>query len=148
MQKNNKSKQQQQEKWESKYYQWQSRWMGVSRCQDSGENWGCALTVCVLCAQLCLTLYDPMDGSLRGFCPWDFPGKNTGVGCHALLQGPSQPRDWTCIFCTGKWILYHWAAWEAFRRQGFTILRYTSSAISGWVLLSRPVATSSVALHI
>ena len=20
-------------------------------------------------------------------CPWDYPGKNTGVGCHALLQG-------------------------------------------------------------
>ena len=20
-------------------------------------------------------------------CPWDFPGKNTGVGCHGLLQG-------------------------------------------------------------
>ena len=20
-------------------------------------------------------------------CPWDFPGKNTRVGCHALLQG-------------------------------------------------------------
>ena len=20
-------------------------------------------------------------------CPWDFPGKNTGVGCHDLLQG-------------------------------------------------------------
>ena len=20
-------------------------------------------------------------------CPWDFPGKNTGVACHALLQG-------------------------------------------------------------
>ena len=19
-------------------------------------------------------------------CPWDFPGKNTGVGCHLLLQ--------------------------------------------------------------
>ena len=19
-------------------------------------------------------------------CPWDFPAKNTGVGCHALLQ--------------------------------------------------------------
>ena len=28
------------------------------------------------------------------FCPWDFPGKNTGVGCHFLLQGifgSSQP---------------------------------------------------------
>ena len=20
-------------------------------------------------------------------CPWTFPSKNTGVGCHALLQG-------------------------------------------------------------
>ena len=23
----------------------------------------------------------------RLFCPWDFPGRNTGVGCHFLLQG-------------------------------------------------------------
>ena len=23
----------------------------------------------------------------RLLCPWDFPGKNTGVGCHALLRG-------------------------------------------------------------
>ena len=23
----------------------------------------------------------------RLFCPWDFPGKNTGVSCHFLLQG-------------------------------------------------------------
>jgi len=23
----------------------------------------------------------------RILCPWDSPGKNTGVGCHALLQG-------------------------------------------------------------
>ena len=23
----------------------------------------------------------------RLYCPWDSPGKNTGVGCHALLQG-------------------------------------------------------------
>ena len=25
--------------------------------------------------------------SARFLCPWDFPGKNTGVGCHFLLQG-------------------------------------------------------------
>ena len=25
--------------------------------------------------------------STRLLCPWDFPGKNTGVGCNALLQG-------------------------------------------------------------
>ena len=24
---------------------------------------------------------------VRHLCPWAFPGKNTGVGCHVLLQG-------------------------------------------------------------
>ena len=34
------------------------------------------------------SLCDPLDCSPpRLLCPWDFPGKNTGVGCHALLQG-------------------------------------------------------------
>ena len=28
-----------------------------------------------------------MDCSPPGSCPWDSPGKSTGVGCHALLQG-------------------------------------------------------------
>ena len=23
----------------------------------------------------------------RLLCPWNYPGKNTGVGCHSLLQG-------------------------------------------------------------
>ena len=38
--------------------------------------------------QSCLTLCDPMDSSPPG-CPirGDSPGKNTGVGCHFLLQG-------------------------------------------------------------
>ena len=30
---------------------------------------------------------DPRLYSTRLLCPWDFPGKNTGVGCHFLLQG-------------------------------------------------------------
>ena len=30
----------------------------------------------------------PMDCSpIRFLCPWNFPGKNTGVGCHALFRG-------------------------------------------------------------
>ena len=36
---------------------------------------------------LCPTLCNPMDCSPRLFCPWDFPYKNTGMGCHFLLQG-------------------------------------------------------------
>ena len=41
---------------------------------------------CCSVAKLCLTLCNPMYCSLaRLLCPWDFPGKNTGVGCHFLL---------------------------------------------------------------
>ena len=29
----------------------------------------------------------------RLLCPWDSPGKNTGVGCHALLQGIFPTRE-------------------------------------------------------
>ena len=42
--------------------------------------------------------------SARVLCPWDFPGKNTGVGCHFLLQGifPTQALN-LCLLC-----LLHW----------------------------------------
>ena len=65
--------------------------------------------VYVLClvAQLCPTLCDPMDcsppvSSVRG----DSPAKNTGVGCHALLQGifPTQGSSPGLLHC--GWILY------------------------------------------
>ena len=37
--------------------------------------------------QSCLTVCNPIDGSPPGSpCPWDSPGKNTGMGCHFLLQ--------------------------------------------------------------
>ena len=37
--------------------------------------------------QSCPTLCDPIDSSpLDSLCPWDSPGKNTGAGCHFLLQ--------------------------------------------------------------
>ena len=43
-----------------------------------------------LVTQSCPTLCDPMNCSLPGSSVHgDSPGKNTGVGCHALLQGVS-----------------------------------------------------------
>ena len=56
--------------------------------------------------QLCPTLRDPVDRSPPGSSVHgDFPGKNTGVGCHFLLQG---------IFPTQKWhlSLLHLLRWE------------------------------------
>ena len=49
-------------------------------------------TCCAVClvTQSCPTLCDPMDCSPPGSSVHgDSPGKNTGVGCHALLQGIS-----------------------------------------------------------
>ena len=45
--------------------------------------------------QSCPTLCDPMDSPelTRLLCPWDSPGKNTGMSCHLLLQGSSQSRN-------------------------------------------------------
>ena len=37
--------------------------------------------------QSCLTLQPYGPKSTRLLCPWDSPGKDTRVGCHALLQG-------------------------------------------------------------
>ena len=46
------------------------------------------LGLCVLVAQSCWTLCDPKDWSLPGSSAHgDSPGKNPGVGCHAVLQG-------------------------------------------------------------
>ena len=36
--------------------------------------------------QLCPTVWPHRWQPTRLPCPWDFPGKNTGVGCHFLLQ--------------------------------------------------------------
>ena len=42
----------------------------------------------VLGAQFCPTLFNPMDCSPPGFSlSMGFSSKNTGVDCHALLQG-------------------------------------------------------------
>ena len=59
-------------------------------CLISHKN----LIVLCLISQLCPTLCDSMNSSLPGSSvPGDSPGKNTGLGCHALLRGSSQPWD-------------------------------------------------------
>ena len=48
----------------------------------------CPMLCCCLVAKLYPILLWPHGlQSARLICPWDFPGKNTGVGSHLLLQG-------------------------------------------------------------
>ena len=58
--------------------------------------------VCCWVAQLCPTLLQPHGlWPTRLLCPWDSPGKNTGVGCHFLLQGmfPTQGSNPGLLHC-------------------------------------------------
>ena len=50
--------------------------------------------------------------------PWDFPGKNTGMGCYFLLQGifltqRSNPRLLSLLHLQERFFYYHWATQEA-----------------------------------
>ena len=71
-----------------------------------------AVHVC-MCAQLlqpCSTFCDPHGlQPTRVLCPWDSPGKNTGVGCRSLLQGIFPTQGWNlCLLYLlhRRWILY------------------------------------------
>ena len=60
-----------------------------------------------LVAQSCPALFNPTDCSPQGSSVHgDSPGKNTGVGCHALLQGifPTQGSNLRLLHC--RRILY------------------------------------------
>ena len=48
--------------------------------------------------QLFMTLWSVAH---RLLCLWDSPGENTGVGCHALLQGIflTQGTNWGLLCC-------------------------------------------------
>ena len=49
-------------------------------------------------------------------CPWIFQAGILGWVFISFSKGSSLSRDRPnvyCVSCTGKWILYHWATWEA-----------------------------------
>ena len=69
-----------------------------------------------------------MDCSPPGSLSIDSPGKNTGVGCHFLLQGYSQPRDLNQVSCIAGRFFTIWATrefvypfiyWRTFRLSTF-----------------------------
>ena len=61
---------------------------------SSGTSHRIFCCYCWLVAQLCLTLLQPHGlQPTRLFCPCDFPGKNTGVGCYFLLQEIFLPQE-------------------------------------------------------
>ena len=86
--------------------------------RKEGVNWETGIDIHILLLLLthfsCVWLCGPMDCSPSGSsCPWNFLGKNTGVGCHAHNQGifPTQGSNPGLLYC--RHILYCWAVREA-----------------------------------
>ena len=70
-------------------------------------------------------------------CSWNFPGKNTGVGCHYLLQGIFQTQGSNPHLLHCRQILYHLshrgtsvAVAQSLKSCGFWVLelRFSSGA--------------------
>ena len=95
------------------------------------------ITVCVLGVKSlpwCLSLWNPMDCSPPGSSvQGTLPGKNTGVGCHALLQGifPTQglnPRRFMSPVLVGRFFTTSTTC-EALPSQDFLFILFTQDKI-------------------
>ena len=98
--------------WKQVRFCWWKDWKSAYQMVWEGKTefhfrlWKCELKV----AQSCPTLSDPGKPA-RFFCPWNSLGKNTGLGCHSLLQGTflTQGSDLGFLHC--RHILYHLSHW-------------------------------------
>ena len=79
-----------------------------SRIQIMSRHYFTVIMKCMSCmllcycsvAQLCLTLLGPHGlWPTRLLCPWNFIGKDRGVGCISSSRESSWPRDRTHISC-------------------------------------------------
>ena len=84
------------------------------------------LTFIYVCAQSCLILSIPKDCSPPGSSVHgDSPGKNPGVGCHALLQGIFPTQGLNLGLAHYRWILYHLS-----HQRSPTILKWVAKHFS------------------
>ena len=81
-----------------------------------GESW------CCLIAKLCLNNFcnpmdcNPPDSSVHGISQ----ARILEWVAISFSRGSSRPRDWTCVSCIGRQILYCWGTREAQRKKVLT----------------------------
>ena len=65
---------------------------------------------------------------------WGFPGKNTGLSCHFLLQGIFWTQGSNHVSFIGRWVLYHWITREAllFKLGGFYFFSHSTVEEKWW----------------
>ena len=96
--------------------------------------------VCVLVAQSCLTLCDPMDPP--GFSVDEHsPGKYTEVGCHALFQGIFPTEGLNPGLLHHRQIIYHLSYQESQRIMDWVSLLQ-------WIFLTQELDPEYSALQV
>ena len=66
----------------------------------------------VLVTQLVVSDSFQPHGPTRLLCPWNSQARILEWVAIPFSRRSSQPRNQTCIYSTGRWILYHWATRE------------------------------------
>ena len=98
----------------------------------------------------------------RRLCPLDSPGKNTGVGCHALLQGifQTQGRNPHLLHCRqildrlihqgSRWGLMHFQMEQRSPRRGGKAFSrdFSSQSGSSWCHQTGHACVLSVAINL
>ena len=81
----------------------------VAKSQTRLSNWT-ELSIYMYCCSVAFDSLQPYGLWPTGLlCPWDFTDKNTGVGCHFLLQGIFPILGWNLLLLLDRRIPYHWA---------------------------------------
>ena len=113
-----------------------------SSCLLTWQKFRTGLNSCCLVAKSCQTLLR-LHGlqPARLLCPWDSPGKNTGVGCRFFLQGNFLTQGSNSRLLLGRQILYHWAFWEAPGRM-VPSHHHNNTIIDLWFITSPELSNS------
>ena len=105
-------------------------WKNYIDCQQSIAT--------LLCVCVCAPERTPLAISLsvtsqtgRFLCLWDFPGKNTGVGCHFLLQGIFLTRDQNWVSHTAGRFVTMWATSCHFLLQDIFLTQRLNPSLLG-----------------
>ena len=99
----------------------------------------------LVCSVVSGSLWSHRHQSARLLCPWDSPGKNTGVGCHFLLQGIFLTQGSNLHLLLGR---YHNVIMRMLMSPTVKINTLKLIALHGWlghessVLKNRPRALS------
>ena len=97
---------------------------------QTGLSNNCVLAASVLSCSVVSDSLWPHGLQPAKLLSMDFPGKNTGVDCHALLQRifPTQRLNLSLLHC--KWILYH----LSYRKDPYSLLKIYFNQTMSYIL--------------